>query len=319
MQNTNTIFHATKAVFDENMYPRCPDGSRVNIPAIETGVLPPPDSYLDRDNNIPPEDGDQPPPPLPAEIDPIWRDHGAFWPYVPNAPGGSGGFDSQPPSQPPSPGLSYQAPSSRHRSVTSSHHSSGNSRPRSTHSHPSTGNTGSRSQTLTEEGNPITGRPITPNTYDFDAIRRNAIEMTRASYTPRRGIHQNDDYPQEWRDGLASGKYKDIPWYDQWKRGNSIPVLNPDWVDPGAESSRAAAHCEALESPLAPRSLAIPQGEIASYPREWRDGARSGKYSYIPSYQGWHQGEQLELAQPEQSSPPDFVERQPHENPGPST
>ena len=40
MRNTNTIFHAMKAVFDENMYPRCPDGSRVNIPAIETGVLP---------------------------------------------------------------------------------------------------------------------------------------------------------------------------------------------------------------------------------------------------------------------------------------
>ena len=50
----------------------------MNIPAIETGVLPPPDSYLDRDNNIPPEDGDQPPPPPPAEVDPIWRDQGAF-------------------------------------------------------------------------------------------------------------------------------------------------------------------------------------------------------------------------------------------------
>ena len=58
MWNTNIIFHATKAVFDENMYPWCPDGSHVNIPAIETGVLPPPNSYLDRDNNIPPEDGD---------------------------------------------------------------------------------------------------------------------------------------------------------------------------------------------------------------------------------------------------------------------
>ena len=106
MRNTNTIFHATKAVFNENMYPRCPDGSRVNIPAIETSVLPPPDSYLDRDNNIPPEDGDQPPPP-PVEIDLIWHHQGAFWPYVPDAPDESGGFDSQPPSQPPSPGLSY--------------------------------------------------------------------------------------------------------------------------------------------------------------------------------------------------------------------
>ena len=130
MRNTNTIFYATKAVFDENMYPRCPDGSRVNIPAIETGVLPPLDSYLDRDNNIPLEDGDQPPPPPPAELDPIWHDQGAFWPYVPDAPNGSGRFDSQPPSQPPSPGLSYRTPrtpSLRHRSVTPSHHSSGNS------------------------------------------------------------------------------------------------------------------------------------------------------------------------------------------------
>ena len=96
----------------------------MNILAIETGVLPPPDSYLDRDDNIPLEDGDQPPPPLPAEIDPIWHPQGVSWPYVPDAPNGSGGFDSQPPSQPPSPGLSYRTPrtpSSRHRSVTPSH------------------------------------------------------------------------------------------------------------------------------------------------------------------------------------------------------
>ena len=107
-----------------------PDGSRVNIPAIETGVLPPPDSYLDnRDNNIPPQDDGQPPPPPPAEIDPIWRDQGAFWPYLLTAPGGSGRTDSQPPSQPPSPGLSYRTPrtpSSRHRSATLSHGSFGN-------------------------------------------------------------------------------------------------------------------------------------------------------------------------------------------------
>ena len=129
MRNINTIFHTTKAVFDENMYSQCPDGSRVNIPAIETGVLPPPDSYLDRDNNIPPEDGDQPPPPPPAEIDLIWHQQGASWLYMPDAPNGSGGFDSQPPSLPPSPRLSYhtpRTPSSRHRSVTPSHHSSGN-------------------------------------------------------------------------------------------------------------------------------------------------------------------------------------------------
>ena len=141
MQNTNTIFHATKAVFDENMYPRCPDGSHVNILAIETGVLPPPDSYLDQDNNIPPKDGDQPPPPLPAEIDSIWHP-GASWPYVPDAPCGNGDDDSQPPSLPLSPGLSYRTPrmpSLRHRSVTPSHRSSGN--------------TSSRSRTLTEPDN----------------------------------------------------------------------------------------------------------------------------------------------------------------------
>ena len=86
-------------------------------------------------------------------------------------------------------------------------------------------------------------------------------------YTPRKGVSQPNDYPQEWIDGLASGKYKDIPWYFLWKHG-AEPVLNPDWVDPGAESSRAAARREALESPLAPRSLAIPESEITSYPRE---------------------------------------------------
>ena len=159
MRNTNTIFHATKAVFDENMYPQCPDGSRVNIPAIETGVLPPLDSYLDRDNNIPPEDGDQPPPPPPVEIDPIWRHQGYSWPYVPDADDESGGFDSQPPSQPPSPGLSYRTPrtpSSRHRSVTLSHHSSGNTGS----CHDSSGNTSVRSRTLTELGIPASEQEV---------------------------------------------------------------------------------------------------------------------------------------------------------------
>ena len=109
MQNTNTIFHTTKAVFNENMYSQCPDGSRVNIPAIETGVLPPSDSYLDRDNNIPLEDGDQPPPPLPVETDSIWH-HGHPMPYVPDAPNNGDDNDHQPPITPPSPGLSYCTP-----------------------------------------------------------------------------------------------------------------------------------------------------------------------------------------------------------------
>ena len=89
--------------------------------------------------------------------------------------------------------------------------------------------------------------------------------------------------------------------------------------DTETESSRAAAHREALESPLAPRSVAIPQSEITSYPREWRNGARSGKYSYIPSYQGWHRGEQPELAQTEQSGLSEDIERPLDEHPGPST
>ena len=121
------------------MYPRCPDESRVNIPAIETSVLPPPDSYLDRDNNIPPEDSDQPPPPPPVESDCIWH-HGHPVPYVPDAPDNGDDHHHQPPITPPSPGLSYhtpRTPSLRHRSVTPSHHSSGGSC--------------LRSQTLTEQ------------------------------------------------------------------------------------------------------------------------------------------------------------------------
>ena len=108
----------------------------MNIPAIETGVLPPLDGYLDRDNNIPLEDGDQPPPPPPVETDSIWH-HGHPIPYGVDAPNDG---DHQPPITPPSPGLSYhtsRTPSLRHKSVTPSHHSSGGSR--------------SRSQTLTEQ------------------------------------------------------------------------------------------------------------------------------------------------------------------------
>jgi hypothetical protein len=39
MRSTNAIFLATKAVFNENTFPRCPDDSRANIPAIESSVL----------------------------------------------------------------------------------------------------------------------------------------------------------------------------------------------------------------------------------------------------------------------------------------
>ena len=281
---------------------------------------PPPDSYLDRDNNIPPEDGDQPPPPLPAKVDPIWCDHGAFWPYVPDAPDGSGGFDSQPPSQPPSPGLSYQTPrtpSLRHRSVTPSHHSSGSGRSRSAHSHPSSGNIRSRSRTLTEEIGtfpherelfpPTPARPVTPRTYDieFDAVRDCARQLARRQAletpsAPRFGAipAQADSYPQEWWEGARSGKYSTIPLQMEWCQG-MLPEPSR-MFDAEAENSRATARRQALESPLAPQTSAIPQSEIASYPREWHDGACSGKYSYIPSYQGWHRGEQPELAHFEQ-------------------
>ena len=83
----------------------------------------------------------------------------------------------------------------------------------------------------------------------------------------------------------------------------------------GPENPRVLARRQALEeSPSVPRSSAIPQTEIASYPQEWCDDACSSKYSYIPSYQGWHQGEQLELAGP--SIP---AERPLSLVPGPST
>ena len=176
----------------------------------------------------------------------------------------------------------------------------------------------SRSHTLTEEGNPFAStrempptpvQPVTPRPFDITE-----------HYMPRLGVLRPNDYPAEWKEGLRSGKSKDIPWYDQWKRGVQLILAEPEQAGAAeAENSRAAACRQALESPLAPQSSAIPQSKIASYPREWRDGARSGKYSYIPSYQGWRRGEQPELAHSEQSSPSDFVEQPLHGNPGPST
>ena len=282
MRNTNIIFHATKAVFDENMYPQCPDGSHVNIPAIETGVLPPLDSYLDRDNNIPPEDGDQPPPPLPAEIDPIWRHQGYSWPYLPEADDGSGGIDSQPPSQPPSPGLSYctpRTPSSRHRSVTPSHHSSGNTDSR----HTSSGSTSARSWTLTELGVPTSEQEISrtqPKLRNDGSSARWKYEITMGDGTIRHRSVSPNTCNKLWilmagTEGTIAGHCPSLP----------------------STVSRVMARCQLMESPLAPRSTAIPQHEIASYPPEWREGARSGKYSFIPSYQGWRRGDLPEFVQ----------------------
>ena len=65
--------------------------------------------------------------------------------------------------------------------------------------------------------------------------------------------------------------------------------------------------------------MAIPQSEITSYLREWRDGTCFGKYSYIPFYQGWCQGKQLELAQPELAGPSIPTEQPLSPVPGPST
>ena len=232
----------------------------MNILAIETSVLPPLDSYLDRDNNIPPEDGDHPPPPPPVEIDPIWH-QGASWPYVPDAPCGNDGDDSQPPSLPPSPGLSYRTPrtpSLRHRSVTPSCHSSGDSHSGSTQNHPSLGSTHSRSQMLTEQFSsfpcereiPVPVRPVTPRTYDtgFDPAmenarvfaRRQALETPTAPHFGAIPDITIASYPQEWHDGAHSGKYCTIPSYMEWRLGVQpeltqlpVPAGRPPSLVPG--------------------------------------------------------------------------------------
>ena len=149
----------------------------------------------------------------------------------------------------------------RHRSVTLSHHSSRNSQPRSTHSHPFSGDTSSRSHTLTEEIGTL------PPGMEVGLPPSSLIQPVQIPYTPCQGVPTPHDYPREWEEGFRSGKYSDIPWYDRWKKGQQPVLARP--VNAEAENSRAAAHCQALESPLAPQSSAIPQSEIASYPREW--------------------------------------------------
>ena len=286
------------------MYPRCPDGSRVNIPAIETSVLPPPDSYLDRDNNIPLEDGDQPPPPLPAEIDSIWCNQGVLWSYVPDTHDESGGFDSQPPSQPLSPGLSYctpRTPSSRHRSATPSHHFFGNTGS----CHTSSESTSARSRTLMEPGVPASEQEVSwtqPKLRNDGTGARWEYEITMGDGTI-------------WHRSISPSTRNEL-----W-----IPMAGSDgtiaWHRPASPStvSRVMAHCQLMESPLAPRSTAIPQHEIASYPQEWREGTRSSKYDFIPSYQGWRWGDQLELARMEQLSQSRPTERPLSPVPGPNT
>ena len=86
MKSNNKIFYATKAVFDENTFLHCPNGSRASIPGIETGLLP-----FD-EQNIPPEeengdsndDTNRPPPPV--ERDTLWKPSNPR-PYEPTATG----------------------------------------------------------------------------------------------------------------------------------------------------------------------------------------------------------------------------------------
>ena len=71
MRNTNVIFYATKAVFNENTFLHCPAESCASIPVIETGVLP-----IDK-QNIPLEDNDSPSSSTPYLPPPVERD--AIW------------------------------------------------------------------------------------------------------------------------------------------------------------------------------------------------------------------------------------------------
>ena len=69
MRNTNMIFHATQAVFDESTFLHCP-GSQASIPAIETRVL-----NIDK-SNIPSEEFEVPQAPPAVEANPIWLHSG---------------------------------------------------------------------------------------------------------------------------------------------------------------------------------------------------------------------------------------------------
>ena len=93
MHSNGTIFLATKAVFDENAFPCCPEGNRANIPAIESGIHPydetsPQEDYDYRgpDDHYPPENDD----------DDVWQSIGNIFP-----PFSGGG--NQPPQNPQQP------------------------------------------------------------------------------------------------------------------------------------------------------------------------------------------------------------------------
>ena len=121
---------------------------------------------------------------------------------------------------------------------------------------------------MTEEQNPFVykrdvpvapSRPVTPRTYDieYDAVRARARELAcgQAIDTPshlRFGAipAQMDTYPQEWWEGARSGKYGTIPSQYEWRQG-VLPEPSR-FFDAEADNSRAAARCQALESPTAP-------------------------------------------------------------------
>ena len=106
MRSTNTIFHATQAVFDESTFLHCP-GSQASILAIETGVL-----NID-ESNIPSEEFEVSQAPPAVEADPIWL-HGGGFPYIPdNFVPGAQLPPGDSPINPPSPSIGYMTPSYR--------------------------------------------------------------------------------------------------------------------------------------------------------------------------------------------------------------
>ena len=162
-----------------------------------------------------------------------------------------------------------------------------------------------RSRTLTEPGIP---------TYEQEF-----------SWTQPKLCHDSTGARWEYEITMADGTTRHCSVSPNTCQELWIPITGADgsvvWHRPASPStvSRVMACCQLMEFPLAPRSTAIPQHEIASYPQEWHEGARSGKYSFIPSYQGWRRGDEPEFAQPEQPSSSRPTERPLSPTPGPST
>ena len=185
--------------------------------------------------------------------------------------------------------------------LSPSHHSFGDTGS----CHTSSGRTSARSQTLTEPGIPASEQEASRT----QPILRRGESGARWEYeiTMGDGTVQNCSVSPYTREKL---------WVPLAGRDGTVSGRRP--ASPSTVS-RVMALCQLMESPLAPRSTAIPQHEIASYPQEWHEGAHSGKYSFIPSYQGWRRGDLLEFAQPEQPSLSRPAEWPLSPVPGPST